>query len=267
MKYALVTGGANGIGKMICDTLSNRGYTIFACDIKKGEIGDLKPNIIPIYMDVTDETSITDAFNEISKTTNKLDAVVNCAGIIKMASLVESDPKKTELAMNINLMGMVRVNKIFFPMILEAKGRIINIGSEVGWMSASPFSGPYVISKHAVNAYNDTLRRELNFIGIKVINVQPGSFKTNIHNNTRDTFENLKADTSFFKDAVNKMGNMMENELNHFNDPKYLMKVIVDAIEKKKPKINYKVKNGLSLRIINMLPEKIIDKLYIKIFQ
>lgn len=264
MKYVLVTGGANGIGKMICDTLANKGYTVFACDIQKNETNDLNSKIISMYMDITNEDSITNAFNEISKTTNKLDALVNCAGIMLMASLVETDIKNTEKVMNINLFGMMRVNKIFFPMIKEAMGRIVTIGSEVGWMSASPFSGPYTISKHAVNTYNDTLRRELIFLGIKVINIQPGSFKTNIHDDTRKTFENLKSETVYFKNVISKMETTMEKELNNFNDPAPLMKSVVDAIEKKNPKIDYKIKNSILLKIINLFPEKVIDSIFFK---
>lgn len=160
-------------------------------------------------------------------------------------------------------MGIMRVNKRFFPLILSKKGRIINISSELGWMSPTPFNGLYTMTKYALEAYNDTLRRELNDIGIKVIKIQLGSFKPNMHEEIKNNYTNLVNNTKYFKKNLNSLHKFITKEFKH-NNPKYLIKVILDACNNPKPKICYRVKNNLYMRIINLLPEKIIDNIYKK---
>lgn len=265
MKTILVTGGASGIGKNICETFLKKGYTVFATDINKELLNRFNgTNIIPIEMDVTDEKSITNAYNEINKRTEKLDVLVNNAGISRMASLIETDIKIIEKIMDINLLGMIRVNKIFFPLIQKEKGRIINISSENGWLKPAPFNGPYTISKYAVEAYNDSLRRELNFLGIKVIKIQPGSFKTAMHDDTIKYFNELKESTVSYKKQINKMGSAIERELKNANDMKCLMDVIVEAAENLNPKLCYRVKNSPQMKIMNLFSDRKIDNLYLK---
>lgn len=261
MKYVLVTGGASGIGASICETLSKRGYQVFSLDICESK--KERKNIQDFIVDITKESDIESCYKIISETTNKLDAIINCAGIGAMASLIEVDSKKIERILNINLLGMIRINKIFFPLIKENKGRIINISSECGWISPAPFNGPYIISKYAVEAYNDSLRRELNFLGIKVIKIQPGSFKTNMHASAINNFKELREETKLYKNTLKSMGKSMRRELKNVNDIKYLMDAIVKALEATNPKICYRVKNSRVMSIINKFSEKTIDNIYL----
>ncbi len=106
-----------------------------------------------------------------------LDGVVNFAGILAVGS--SSRSKETCAACSTSTcMGTVRVNRALFPLVLARKGRIVNISSETGWQSGMPFNGPYAMSKHAIEAYSDSLRRELMFLGVQVIKIQPGPFRT-----------------------------------------------------------------------------------------
>lgn len=265
MKTILVTGGASGIGKSICETFSKKGYKVFAADINTELLTKIiDENIIPITMDVTNLESIKNAYSKISQMVDHLDVIVENAGISRMASLIEMDMAVIEKMININLLGMIRVNKIFFPLIEKSKGRIINISSENGWLKPAPFNGPYSISKYAVEAYNDSLRRELNFLGIKVIKIQPGSFKTAMHDDTIKYFNELKQSTMLYKKQLGKMGKTIKRELKNANDMKYLMTAIIDAAENPQPKICYRVKNSPQMKMINLLTNKAIDKLYLK---
>ena len=87
MKYALITGGASGMGRATAVELANNGFTVFSCDINLN--AEEKENIIQIKTDVTDITSVQNAYNQVIKITNKLDVVINFAGIILMNSLIE----------------------------------------------------------------------------------------------------------------------------------------------------------------------------------
>lgn len=81
MKYALITGGASGMGRASAIKLAQNGYHVFSCDIKKA---DEKENITQILMDVTSLDSIKEAYQTVKSKTSHLDAVINFAGIIIM---------------------------------------------------------------------------------------------------------------------------------------------------------------------------------------
>lgn len=263
MKYAFVTGGAGGLGGQACKTLADNGWTVFAADINQAAIDKINyRNVIPIQVDITDIESIENARDIVRQYTNCLDVVINFAGIFNFSSLVENIPEIIKRALSVNVMGMVNVNFVMFPLIYKAKGRIINISSEIGWLKPQPFTSPYSVSKHAVDTYTDALRRELQFIGIKVIKIQPGSFKSDMHSVAEKSFERLISDTSFYKSNLLSLQFLMTNELKHVNNPKYLSKTVLKACTAKNPKINYRVKNSFKLRLLNLLPDILIDKIY-----
>ena len=135
-----------------------------------------------MLIDVTSTESVEQAFETVKSQTSHLNAIINFAGILRVGSMIEMDEATLTLLLNINVMGAYRVNKIFFSLVSQAgnKGRIVNISSETGWHTASPFNGPYAMSKYAIEAYSDTLRRELAILDIPVICVQLGSFKTQL---------------------------------------------------------------------------------------
>ena len=106
-----------------------------------------------------------------------------------LGSLVESSIDDLNKIINVNLIGMYKINNLFFPMLNKDGSRIINISSEYGVLDAIPFHTFYPISKHAVEIYNDGLRRELSGQNIKVIAIRPGAFKTAMQGNINNQFE------------------------------------------------------------------------------
>ncbi|MCL2495497.1 MAG: SDR family NAD(P)-dependent oxidoreductase [Oscillospiraceae bacterium] len=265
MKYALFTGAGGGLGGAGARALAAAGWTVFAADINRAaleEIGQV-PGIIPVYMNVTSEESIREAVAEVRKTTDTLQAVINFSGIHTMASMVEGEIGKTlQKMIDINVLGMVRVNRAFFGMIRAGGGRIINCSSECGYMKPQPFNGPYTVTKYAVEAYNDSLRRELMYLGVPVVKIQPGSFKTNMHSDASAGFEKLLASTEFYTKVLNKMRPLMEMEFKMANDPKYLVNALLKAVQADKPKINYRVKNSKLLGMAELVPDALLDAVY-----
>ena len=267
MKYALFTGAAGGISGACVEALDKQGgWTIFAgynrtpCDDLIARCSD---NVIPIHCNISSQEECFAAAEEIKKYTDHLDVVVNCAGIHTMDSLIEGDPAAVlEKIINVNLLGMVRVNKAMFPLVNACKGRIINFSSECGWEQPQPFNSPYAISKYAVEAYTIGLRRELNFLGIKVIKIQPGSFKTGMHGQATDGYQKIYDKTEYYKDVLKVMKPMMTIAMAHPNEMHYLTDVVLEAINAKNPKVNYKCKNTWYLGLIDPIPAKIIDAGY-----
>jgi NADP-dependent 3-hydroxy acid dehydrogenase YdfG len=267
MKYALVTGATSGLGKEIAKRVSESGWYVFACGRNEKSLEELKNTtyVHPLCVDVTKQESIDAAFEEVSKVTDKLDAIINFSGVQQMSSLVEGNINIVSDMIEVNLMGMVRMNKTFFPLIKKAKGRIINCSSECGWMTPQPFNGPYTLSKYAVEAYNDSLRRELMFVDVPVIKIQPGSFKTAMHGSTAKSFERLSNSTTMYDDVLDKMRVMMDIELKMANDPKYLVTAVMQALESENPKQKYRVKNSPILGFVEIWHPEIVDTTYRKV--
>ena len=266
MKYALFTGATGDLGRCCIEEIVKLGdWTVFAGGTnreKLEELGELE-NVIPVELDVTSEESIDAVYQIIRSHTYRLQAIVNFAGIHTFTSMVEGDcVAQIEKMINVNVMGMVRVNKRFFEMVRIGRGRIINCSSESGWMTPQPFNGPYTITKYAVEAYNDALRRELMYLDIPVIKLQPGSFKTQLTNKIYRDFDKAIATTNYYKRVLTTMKPMMTMELGLDHDPKKLAKKVILAMTSKTPHTKYKVCTGKLLLALELLPDKAVDLAY-----
>lgn len=134
-------------------------------------------------------------------------------------------------------------------------------------MTPQPFNGPYTLSKYAVEAYNDSLRRELMFLDIPVIKIQPGSFKTAMHEKTAQSFDKLIRDTKYYKNILTTMKAAMTFELKSANDPKYLVNAVIKAVSSPHPKQKYRVKNSKLLEFVETLHPVAVDSMYKKIMK
>lgn len=266
MKNVLVTGATGGLGGLCVRALSETGrWTVFAAGTnpKALEVLGRLERVIPVRMDVSNGESVEKARVAVASRTDLLDAVVHYAGLTAFTSMVEGDAvNDIERLLNVNVLGVARVNRAFFEMVLAGHGRIVHISSEVGWMTPQPFAGPYVLSKHALEAYNDSLRRELMFLGVPVVKVQPGSFETRITRQVQDGFEKALKETGHYRDVLTRMRPMMEMELKQKNDPARLTRTVLRAMEARKPRKRYRVGTGRLLLMLELLPEGWVDALY-----
>ena len=133
-------------------------------------------------------------------------------------------------------------------------------------MTPQPFAGPYVLSKYAVDAYNDSLRRELIYLGIPVVKIQPGSYETNITQQVYKNFDKVISTTKYYSKLLTKMKPLMVKELNQKNEPRRLVKTVIRAMEARHPKLRYRVGTGKLLAMLELLPEQGVDIVYKLIF-
>jgi NAD(P)-dependent dehydrogenase (short-subunit alcohol dehydrogenase family) len=265
MKSVFLTGATGGLGNAVARALSERGYTVFAAGTnqeKLERLGSLE-GVIPVWADVTDMASVEKACETVRSYTDRLYAVINLAGLTAFCSMVEGDcVATTEKLLDINVTGMVRVNRVFFELVRAGGGRIINCSSEAGWGKSQPFAAPYYLSKRAVEAYNDSLRRELMFLGVPVVKIQPGPFNTNLMGDIINGFEKTLSETTYYGDVLSRMKPMMTAEIGHGSDPALLAKVMIKALEAKRPRLCYRVGTGKLTAILALLPEGAVDAMY-----
>jgi len=177
-----VTGASTGIGAAIARHLAGRGLRVFGTVRRaEDEIALTRDGVTALRMDVTDTASITRVRGEVERAlgTTPLIALVNNAGIPAAGPLELFPLDELRRVLEVNLIGVVAVTQAFLPLLKVSRGRIVNMSSVAG-RGALPFVGPYTASKFGLEAISDSLRRELLPFGVRVIVIEPGSFKTAI---------------------------------------------------------------------------------------
>ena len=178
-KAVLITGASTGIGRLTAEQLAADGYFVYAGARKASDLEALNEidNIMAVRLDVTVPEEIDAAVKLIESEGRGLWGVVNNAGINIIDPLIEAQESDLKFLFDVNVYGVFRVTKAFAPMIIQSQGRIVNISSIAGMLSGGLYAyGPYVMSKHAVEAYTDQLAFEMAGLGVKVSAVEPGNF-------------------------------------------------------------------------------------------
>lgn len=195
-KVYIVTGGTSGIGLSIVKMLSDNHNNLVVSlsrDINKinqakNITHDSKGKVRFIQCDVSNVDHLKNTFKEIRKDSDKIDGLVNAAGVIKVGGLEELNITDWDKNINTNLSSMFYVTKIFLPMLKLNKngGSIVNISSISSKISGASIS--YSASKAGVDMLTKVLARELAKYKIRVNCVNPGMVKTGfqVHNNIMD---------------------------------------------------------------------------------
>lgn len=265
MAKILISGANGGLGLSTVSYLIDKGYTVYAVDIATDKLDTLTEGLLVsghlyiIKTDLTDSNSIHNALVEVLKTTDSLDAVISLAGNVTIGSLVEQDAELMQRVINVNFMGCVRLYKAFFPLVERGRGRFITVTSEYAVLDALPFHGFYTAAKHALKAYSDSLRRELQFCNIKVVEIRPGAFSTPMQSGIQSKFSHILDDTVRYKPQLTKMKSMMDKELLKAANPSLFAKTMYKAISSKHPKRTYCVHNSFKMKLLSALPSAIQD--------
>jgi NAD(P)-dependent dehydrogenase (short-subunit alcohol dehydrogenase family) len=253
----VITGAGGGLGGATARLFAGRGWRVFAADIAPPQASR---SILPITMDVTDAGSVAAAAKVIAgEVADGVQAVVNFAGIMLVGALVDLDEADLRRILDINVLGTYRVNKALFPLVREGGGRIVNISSEVGRQRALMLNGPYAMSKHAVEAYSDALRRELMFLDIPVVTVQPGPFRTDMVGGIRAAFDRAASSSPTFERLVRKVGAIAVGEEKRAHEPDVLAEVVWQAVTTPRPRTHYSVRPDRRRALLDRLPARVAD--------
>ena len=252
MKTIIITGAGSGMGKATAQYLAKHGHKVFALDLVQPLPQE---NIIPIQVDVTDLHSVERAFSEISAQTQGVDAIVHFAGIYHMDSLIEIEEEELLKIFNINVFGVYRVNKIFLPLLLNNKGRIVITSSELAPLDPLPFTGLYGITKSTVEKYAYALRMELNLLGIKVSVLRPGAVRTNMISASTKALDAMCAKTKLYAYNTKKFKKIVNSVESKTVTPEQIAKLVCKIITCKRPKFVYAMNANGYLKLLNALPD------------
>ncbi|KOC08252.1 hypothetical protein AFLA70_285g001631 [Aspergillus flavus AF70] len=181
----LITGcSQGGAGNALALQFASKGFRVFATARSLKTLTNLQEkNIETLTLDVTDASSIQALAAEISsRTGGSLDILFNNAGTLYEAPAIEADPSRVRALFNTNVFGLMEVTTAFTSLLLASVSSdfspiIVNVASVLARVP-NPFASAYNASKAAVAAYSDTLRLELQPLGLKVKTVYMGEVST-----------------------------------------------------------------------------------------
>jgi NAD(P)-dependent dehydrogenase (short-subunit alcohol dehydrogenase family) len=186
-RAVLVTGASTGIGRKTVEVLAANGFFVYAGARKAADLkalGEIE-HVQPIELDVTKQDQIDAAVKTVRDAGRGLYGLINNAGVVVVGPLIELREDDLRFQFEANVFGPYRVTKAFAPLLIESKGRVSTTGSISG-TATWPMGGAYTMSKHAIEAYTDTLAMELEPFAVEVSVVDPGNYRSEIMKNTRE---------------------------------------------------------------------------------
>lgn len=265
-KVVLITGGSSGLGKAIGEFLSNKGFTVYGTS-RNPEKYQSEISFSLLKMEVTNQDSIAEVISEIINKEQKIDVVINNAGVGITGPVEETPYDEIRKAFDINYHGPINVIKAVLPQMRNQKsGLIINITSIAGYMGL-PYRGIYSASKSALEITTETLRMEVKQFGVKMTNIAPGDFATNI---AASRFHAPVLENSPYKEVYGNSLKTMNQHVDQGENPAILAAVVYDIINVTNPKVRYKVGSAVqkfSIVLKRILPSKWYEKMLMKHFE
>jgi NAD(P)-dependent dehydrogenase (short-subunit alcohol dehydrogenase family) len=270
-RSVVITGASTGIGAACALHLDRLGFTVFAGVRNPQDGATLQrqgvSGLIPLLLDVTDEVLIQKAQAFVSENVggNGLYGLINNAGIAVVGPLEAVPIPELRRQLEVNVIGQIAVTQAFLPLIRQARGRIVNMGSIAG-RGAMPLMGPYAASKFALEAMTDALRLELQQWGIEVSIVEPGAIATPIWEKSGKDAGNLETAMSMelrslYAAVVAAVRKVVGEAAERAIAADTVAQAVEHALTASRPKTRYLVGTDAKLRalMIKILPDRLSD--------
>ena len=278
-KSVVITGASTGIGAACALALDKLGYRVFAGvrDPADGTTlaASASPRLMPIGLDVTDAASIAAAVHTVRAMGGEdgLAGLVNNAGIGIAGPVEALALAEWRRQFDVNVFGLIAVTQAFLPLLRQARGRVINMGSMAS-RAAMPFMAPYSASKHALKGLNDSLRVELQPWGINVALIEPGAIATLIRGKTRKTVDTWDVGwtpemRTMYQEAFTRVKERATQASQKAPAPGIVVRAVVHALRSRFPKTRYLVGRDAKVRALlaTVLPDRLQDWLLTKVIK
>ncbi len=237
----LVTGAGGGIGRELCAQLAARKARLCLLDRTHEnaerilrELKSFPTEILTTQADLTRAEDRERAVNMMIQAWGGIDILINLAGVMDFVRFDEQDPGMIQRLLQVNVEAPMQMTRSVLPQMIERRhGRIVNIGSMFGSIGFPCFAA-YSASKFALRGFSQALRRELTGSGVGVTYVSPRAVRT-----------------PFNPPVVHRMA---ELKLIHMDDPQWVVKMIVLAIERDREEAYIGFPESLFARLNAILP-------------
>ncbi len=240
-KTVLITGATSGIGLQIANQLYEKGFKVYGTSRTPEKHQQRLPFEL-FELDVTSEKSIQKCVDTLISKTKTIDVLINNAGIGICGSAEETSVKQAYKQFETNFWGTIKMTKAILPVMRQQHfGKIITIGSLAGLIGV-PFQSYYSASKHALEGFFKSLKFEVAPFNIKISVIEPGFFKTNLHN----SFEFAEFAVSDYDNMRNNALQVLSTSIDNADTPVSVARVILKIINTENPGYSYRVgKNTL----------------------
>jgi len=240
-KTVLITGATSGIGLQIANLLHEKGFQVYGTSRTPEKYQQRLPFEL-FELDVTSEKSIQKCVDTLISKTKTIDVLINNAGIGICGSAEETSVEQAYKQFETNFWGTVKMTKAILPVMRQQHfGNIITIGSLAGLIGV-PFQSYYSASKHALEGFFKSLKFEVAPFNIKISVIEPGFFKTNLHN----SFEFAEFAVSDYDNMRNNALHVLSTSIDNADTPVSVARVILKILNTENPGYSYRVgKNTL----------------------
>ena len=269
-KIALITGSSSGFGLLTSIELAKAGYHVIATmrDLSRRAKLDQAATAAGVTdkvdlhaLDVTNSRDIAAVVDTVARDYGRIDVLVNNAGFAVAGFAEDIKLEELRLQLETNFFGAVAMTKAVLPtMRKQRSGHIIQMSSIVGLQGSVTISS-YAASKHALEGWSESLRLEVNALGIKVVLLEPGAFDTGIWTQGARMGEESKKSTSPYFERSLRMREVLRKIPKA--DPIAVARAIVAIAENPNPKLRYLVGRDakIQLALKRLLPWKTYEKL------
>ena len=250
-KVVLITGASSGIG--------------FEAARRVDRMEPLKADgVVPIGMDVTDETSLQDGVGAVLAAEGRIDVLVNNAGYGYFGAIENVPLEEARRQLEVNVFGLARLCQLVLPAMREqGSGRIVNISSVAG-KAVLLFGGWYHVSKYSVEALSDALRMEMKPFGIDVVLIEPGGIRTDWGLIAADHLAESSAGTPYEEEGLQESRTLRKAySIRLLSRPAVVTRAISRAVNSKRPRTRYRIGFGSGILVLShaLLPDRWWDAL------
>lgn len=260
-----ITGASGGIGFAASRALTARGFQVFGSHLPSEEDGALRGiGVTPVPLDVTDERSVEAARDLVTRARGDVPFVglVNNAGIADGGPIELSDLASLRKMLDVNVFGLFAVTKAFLPALRQSKGRVVNMSSVSGQLS-TPFLGAYCATKFALEAFSDSLRREMRPFDVDVVVIRPAMTRTAIWDRASEVNMEQFQGTGYEGVAAKVQKRLLKAKRKGI-DPVQVAEAVARALTEPNPPTRIPVLRKGKLRkylLSGWLPDRMIDRL------
>ena len=279
-RFILVTGASTGIGRASVLALLAEGFHVFAAVREQRAAAALKQDAPPgtadrletLELDVTNPGQIEAAAARVGSIVGDrgLWGLFNNAGITVNGPLECVPIGDLRRQLEVNVIGQVAVTQAFLPLLRKARGRILTTGSISGFFT-SPALGAYSMSKHAVEAFSDGLRRELRPWGIEVSLLQPGPVATEIWRKGTTAIDAIMREPTpgmleHYAGLIESMRRLAEQSSRSAAPTEVVTRDVVHAFTASRPRTRYLMGTGATGRKwVDRLPDRWVDSIVARV--
>jgi NAD(P)-dependent dehydrogenase (short-subunit alcohol dehydrogenase family) len=256
MKSVLITGCSSGFGMLAAATLAKSGFRVFATMRNLGKRQRLDEALATagataevLPLDVTSAESIDAAVRAVLERAGRIDALVNNAGAAIGGFVEDVSLDEYRRQFDTNFFGLVALTKAVLPhMRSQRSGRIVNLSS-IGGRVANPGLSAYVASKFAVEGFSESLALEADLFCVRVVLIEPGTFKTEIFESNKGMAAGAKDPASPYFAVTQALEQKVDALVaRHGADPQQVADAILHALTTARPKLRYLVGTDAKLQ-------------------